>query len=147
MSQTRCLSRHQSRLAHRQTNDLNFLHNRPIKNACGRKLTWWPFRLKVDSADGGPITEAKLDGWPTVPVVVGVEMDESDLGSSLDRSPVDPSVPRGSLPSPLAELVDPDLRRSLLHHFQSGWALKWASLTYWCVDVNIDWFGRINNNH
>ena len=49
-----------------------------------------------------------------------------------------PVEPRGSLPSPLAELVEPDLRRSLLHHFQSGCALKCASLTCTHTHFSLD---------
>lgn len=89
-------------------------------NELSTGITWCPLRLRVDSADGGPMTDERWDCGTT---------GGSTLGSSADKSPVEPRVPRGSLLSPLDELVDPDLRRSLLHHFHSGWALKWASLT------------------
>lgn len=57
-----------------------------------------------------------------------LERDETDWcgGSNGDggggSSSTDPSFPR---PDPVL-----DFRRSLLHHFHSGCALKWASFTY-----------------
>ena len=86
----------------------------------------------MDSVDGGPITRGSgcccgVEGASSVEFGVPGTLLLLLLIPSVE--PRGPLLPAGPSLSPLAELVDPDFRRSLLHHFQSGCALKCASFT------------------